>query len=134
MFVQFRTAFRHWMFLPAGFLLLVSLPILIYIAFALWAGDLGRLFLGGLVLAGYCLVASVIVRLCIAIDEQILRHERLKPDPQGNYERPLEQQPAPGMQFDLTIVGEADLQGQARPSGLPKSEPLSQERGYVARG
>jgi len=149
MIVNLRSTFRHWMLLPASLLLVVSLPIFAYIALALWTGDLGRLFLGALVLAGYCLVAALVVKLGIAIDEQILRHERLKPDAHGNYERPLEQQPAPGMQFEMTIVGEetdstgcafhnglprTDCTGYAARTGVPHSEPLSQEPGYVARG
>ena len=149
MVVHLRSSLRHWMLLPAAFLLLVSMPIFAFIAFALWTVDLGRLFLGGFVLAGYCLVAALVVKLGIAIDEQMLRHERLKPDSRGNYERPLEQQPAPGMQFEMTIVGEetdstgcafhnglprTDCTGYAARPGVPHSEPLSQEPGYVARG
>ena len=129
-----RSTLRHWMLLPALFLLLVSLPIFTSIAVALWTGDLGRLFLGGLVLSGYCLVAAVIVKLGIAIDEQMLRHERLKPDPRGNYERPLEKQPAPGVQFEMTLVGETEFTEGAHSYGIPHSEPLSQEQGYMARG
>src|SRR2546425_9530444 len=106
MIVNLRSTFRHWMLLPASLLLVVSLPIFAYIALALWTLDLGRLFLGALVLAGYCMVAALVVKLGIAIDEQILRHERLKPDAHGHYERPLTYQGAPGMQFELTIVGE----------------------------
>jgi len=136
------------MLLPAAFLLLMSMPIFAFIAFALWTVDLGRLFLGGFVLAGYCLVAALVVKLGIAIDEQMLRHERLKPDSRGNYERPLEQQPTPGMQFEMTVFGETDFTGCAFHNGIPQtdftgcafhngiphSEPLSQEPGYVARG
>src|SRR5256885_15192692 len=109
MVVRLRSTLRHWMLLPAAFLLLMSMPIFAYIAFALWTGDLGRLFLGALVLAGYCLVASLVVKLGIAIDEQILRHDRLKPDAHGHYERPLHHQGTPGMQFELTVVGETDF-------------------------
>src|SRR5947209_11505236 len=123
MVVHLRSTFRYWMLLPAAFLLLMSMPIFAYIAFALWTVDLGRLFLGGFVLAGYCLVAAVIVKLGIAIDEQMLRHERLKPDSHGYYERPLEQQPPPGLQFEMTLVGETDLAGCASPHGIPHSEP-----------
>jgi hypothetical protein len=131
--VHLRSSFRHWMFLPAAFLLLVALPIFVYIATALWTGDIGRLFLGLLVLAGYCLVAALVVKLCIAIDEQIIRHERLKPNSHGHYELPLEQQPAPGVQFEITVVGETDPTGYANASGIPCGDALSQERGYAAR-
>lgn len=148
MVVHFRSTFRHWMLWPAAFLLLMSMPIFFSIAFALWTVDLGRLFLGGFVLAGYCLVAALIVKLGIAIDEQMLRHERLKPDARGNYERPLEQQPELGMQFEMTVFGETDVAGCAAYNGIPRtdctddaacpgvprSDPLSQEPGYVARG
>jgi|SRR5947209_3661966 len=134
MVVHLRSSLRHWMLLPAAFLLLMSMPIFAFIAFALWTVDLGRLFLGGFVLAGYCLVAALVVKLGIAIDEQMLRHERLKPDSRGNYERPLEQQPTPGMQFEMTVFGETDFTGCAFHNGIPHSEPLSQEPGYVARG
>src|SRR6266700_1594863 len=148
MVVHLRSTFRHWMLLPAAFLLLMSMPIFAYIAFALWTADLGRLFLGGLVLAGYCPVAALFVKLGIAIDEQMLRHERLKPDAQGHYERLLEQEPAPGMQFEMTVVGETGFTGYAAyngipqtefsapaasHSGIPQSEPFSQHQGYAAQ-
>lgn len=133
MVVHLHSTLRHWMVVPAAFLLLMSTPIFVYIAVALWIGDLGRLFLGCFILAGYCLVAAVLVKLGIAIDEQMLRHERLKPDAHGYYERPLKKQPEPALQFELTMMEEPGVEGYTAAHGIPHDGVLSHEQGYTAR-
>lgn len=133
MFLRVRSTFRHWMLLSAAFLCLVSLPIFGFLAYALWTLDIGRLLLGGMVLAGYWPIALLVVKICIMIDEQMLRHERLRPDAHGNYERPLHKQPEPALQFELSMVQEAAADTDTTARGIPLDGILSQERGYTAR-
>ena len=98
---------RSWMLSPLTLLLIVASPIFAFIAYSLWIGDVGRLFLGGFVLAGYCCAAVVLGKLAIALDEQSLRHLRLKPDGNGRYERLLEaEQVSSPLQVSLELSGE----------------------------
>ena len=121
---KFLVNARHWILSPLTFLLLIASPIFGFIAYSLWIGDIARLFLGGLVLAGYCVTAVVLGKLAIALDEQSLRHYRLRPDGNGRYERPLK-----AHQISDQLQVQMDMSGEVNQHIL-QTTPLYQE-GYT---
>ena len=131
--VRFHFKTRNWMVFFFGFYLVASLPILGIITYALIVGDLSRLFFGGMILAGYGLLAELLVKLAIAIDEQYLRHSRLHPDANGRYERPLhEDQVREPVQFSLCLATGEGLETEAG-SLLHDESMHSYEEGLLQR-
>ena len=107
--VRFYFKTRNWMIFLFGFYLAASLPIICIITYALIVGDLSRLFFGSMILAGYGLTAEILVKLAIAIDEQFLRHSRLRPDANGRYELPLhEGRVGEPVEFSLTMEAQGE--------------------------
>ena len=130
---SFRFKMKNWMGFLFAFYLAASLPIICIITYALIVGDLSRLFFGSMVLAGYGLAAELLVKLAIAIDEQYLRHCRLRPDANGRYELPLhEDQGREPVQFSLCLAAGEDRETNA--GSLLHDEPVSSyEEGLLQR-